>query len=114
MKAGQRRHHVRDVAEENNGHSASHFGPITQTRQYILVPLHKHASKVLKHLSRTKLFASSNVETTFAQSSRISNGRPQLARAVRYRWPPVALIVTSGQTDISDAELPSGGRDVET
>jgi CheY-like chemotaxis protein len=34
----------------------------------------------------------------------------KLARAVRCRWPPVALIVTSGQTDISEADLPSGGR----
>jgi CheY-like chemotaxis protein len=34
----------------------------------------------------------------------------KLARAVRDRWPPVALIVTSGQMDVSDADLPSGGR----
>jgi CheY-like chemotaxis protein len=34
----------------------------------------------------------------------------KLARAVRNRWPPVALIVTSGQVDISDADLPRGGR----
>jgi two-component system, response regulator PdtaR len=32
----------------------------------------------------------------------------RLARVVRNRWPPVALIVTSGQTKIPD--LPSGGR----
>jgi CheY-like chemotaxis protein len=34
----------------------------------------------------------------------------KLARAVRHRWPPLALIVTSGQADIPEADLPSGGR----
>jgi CheY-like chemotaxis protein len=34
----------------------------------------------------------------------------RLARVVRNRWPPVALIVTSGQTNIAEAELPTGGR----
>src|SRR4051794_5070866 len=34
---------------------------------------------------------------------------PKLPRAVRDRWPPVALIVTSGRTDISASDLPSGG-----
>lgn len=34
----------------------------------------------------------------------------RLARAVRDRWPPVALIVTSGLANISDADLPTGGR----
>jgi CheY-like chemotaxis protein len=34
----------------------------------------------------------------------------KLARAIRHRWPPVALIVTSGQTDITETDLPSGGR----
>jgi CheY-like chemotaxis protein len=34
----------------------------------------------------------------------------KLARAVRCRWPPVALIVTSGQTEISGGDLPRGGR----
>src|SRR3954449_10712490 len=34
----------------------------------------------------------------------------KLARAVRHRWPPVALVVTSGHTDVSDADLPSGGK----
>ena len=34
----------------------------------------------------------------------------KLARAVRDRWPPVALIVTSGRTDISANHLPSGGK----
>jgi CheY-like chemotaxis protein len=33
----------------------------------------------------------------------------KLARALRDRWPPVALIVTSGRTDISANHLPSGG-----
>jgi hypothetical protein len=37
------------------------------------------------------------------------NGRTKLPRAVRDRWPPVALIVTSGRTDISASDLPSGG-----
>jgi hypothetical protein len=32
-----------------------------------------------------------------------------MARAVRDRRPPVALIVTSGRTDISANDLPSGG-----
>jgi two-component system, response regulator PdtaR len=32
------------------------------------------------------------------------------ARAVRNRWPPVALIVTSGQFSLKDGDLPSGGR----
>jgi CheY-like chemotaxis protein len=34
----------------------------------------------------------------------------RLARVVRNRWPPVALIVTSGQTNVADAHLPAGGR----
>src|SRR3954468_1785306 len=34
----------------------------------------------------------------------------RLAQAVRHRWPPVALIVTSGKTDVSNTDLPSGGR----
>src|SRR5580765_8012247 len=34
----------------------------------------------------------------------------KLARAVRDRWPPIALIVTSGKTDITESDLPSGGR----
>ena len=34
----------------------------------------------------------------------------RLARVVRDRWPPVALIVTSGQTNVPEADLPTGGR----
>jgi CheY-like chemotaxis protein len=34
----------------------------------------------------------------------------RLARVVRSRWPPVALIVTSGQTDVPETDLPTGGR----
>jgi CheY-like chemotaxis protein len=33
-----------------------------------------------------------------------------LARVVRDRWPPVALIVTSGKTEIAPSDLPAGGR----
>jgi CheY-like chemotaxis protein len=32
------------------------------------------------------------------------------AIVVRKRWPPVALIVTSGQTNVPESDLPSGGR----
>ena len=34
----------------------------------------------------------------------------RLARVVRDRWPPVALIVTSGLTNISAGDLPKGVR----
>ena len=34
----------------------------------------------------------------------------RLAHAVRKRWPPVKLIATSGQYNIRDSDLPSGGR----
>jgi two-component system, response regulator PdtaR len=34
----------------------------------------------------------------------------RLAWVVRNRWPPVALILTSGQTDLPSTDLPSGGR----
>jgi CheY-like chemotaxis protein len=34
----------------------------------------------------------------------------RLARVVRNRWPPVALIVTSGQTNVPETDLPTGGR----
>ena len=33
-----------------------------------------------------------------------------LAHVVRHRWPPVALIVTSGKTEIVPSDLPAGGR----
>ena len=33
-----------------------------------------------------------------------------LARVVRDRWPPVALIVTSAKTEIAPSDLPAGGR----
>ena len=33
----------------------------------------------------------------------------RLARVIRDRWPPVALIVTSGRTNIMENELPEGG-----
>ena len=34
----------------------------------------------------------------------------RLVWAVKERWPPVALIVTSGKSDILDTDLPAGGR----
>src|SRR6187401_1469748 len=34
----------------------------------------------------------------------------RLARVVRNRWPPVALIVTSGQVNVPESDLPAGGR----
>lgn len=34
----------------------------------------------------------------------------KLAQVVRNRWPPVALIVTSGRMKISERDLPNGGR----
>lgn len=34
----------------------------------------------------------------------------RLARVVRHRWPPVALIVTSGRTNVLESDLPTGGR----
>lgn len=34
----------------------------------------------------------------------------RLAKVIRNRWPPVALIVTSGQTNVPESDLPTGGR----
>ena len=34
----------------------------------------------------------------------------RLAHAVRDRWPPIKLIVTSGQMMVPESELPTGGR----
>jgi CheY-like chemotaxis protein len=34
----------------------------------------------------------------------------KLAHAVRDRWPPIKLIVTSGQTIVPDSAIPAGGR----
>jgi CheY-like chemotaxis protein len=34
----------------------------------------------------------------------------KLARMVRDRWPPVALIVTSGKVEIYESDLPTGGK----
>ena len=34
----------------------------------------------------------------------------RLGWVLKERWPPVALIVTSGKSDIPDADLPIGGR----
>jgi CheY-like chemotaxis protein len=34
----------------------------------------------------------------------------KLAHAVRHRWPPIKIIIVSGKTHVSDAELPSDAR----
>ena len=34
----------------------------------------------------------------------------KLAHAVRHRWPPIKIIIVSGKTHLSDADLPSGAR----
>ena len=34
----------------------------------------------------------------------------KLARSVRNRWPPIKIIVTSGRSQVSEQELPEGGR----
>jgi len=37
------------------------------------------------------------------------DGRPQLAQAVRGRWPPIKIMATSGRCVVRDGDLPSGG-----
>lgn len=34
----------------------------------------------------------------------------KLARAVRGRWPPIQIIATSGRVEVSEQDLPQGGR----
>ena len=34
----------------------------------------------------------------------------KLAQAVRGRWPPIKIIATSGHVDVSETDLPEGGR----
>jgi hypothetical protein len=34
----------------------------------------------------------------------------KLAHAVRHRWPPIQIIIVSGKTHLSNAELPSDAR----
>ena len=34
----------------------------------------------------------------------------KLARAVRGRWPPIRIVATSGRLDVSETDLPEGGR----
>ena len=34
----------------------------------------------------------------------------KLARAVRGRWPPIKIVATSGHIDVSETDLPDGGR----
>ena len=34
----------------------------------------------------------------------------KLAHAIRTRWPPIELIVTSGHFNLSDADMPERGR----
>jgi CheY-like chemotaxis protein len=34
----------------------------------------------------------------------------RLARVVRNRWPPVALVLASGRTNVPESDLPKGGR----
>ena len=34
----------------------------------------------------------------------------KLVRVIRSRWPPVALVVTSGHTTVLESDLPAGGR----
>lgn len=34
----------------------------------------------------------------------------KLARAVRGRWPPIKIVATSGRLQVTDTDLPEGGR----
>ena len=34
----------------------------------------------------------------------------KLAHAIRHRWPPVRVVVTSGRVTVRNEDLPSGGR----
>jgi CheY-like chemotaxis protein len=34
----------------------------------------------------------------------------KLARAVRGRWPPIKIVATSGHVNVSETDLPAGGR----
>ena len=34
----------------------------------------------------------------------------KLARAIRDRWPPIELVLTSGHFDVSEGEIPERGR----
>jgi CheY-like chemotaxis protein len=34
----------------------------------------------------------------------------KLARAVRGRWPPIKIVATSGHVNVSESDLPEGGR----
>jgi CheY-like chemotaxis protein len=34
----------------------------------------------------------------------------KLARAVSGRWPPIKIVATSGQVNVTDLDLPNGGR----
>ena len=34
----------------------------------------------------------------------------KLARAVRGRWPPIKIVATSGHVEVSETDLPEGGR----
>lgn len=34
----------------------------------------------------------------------------KLARAIRGRWPPIKIVTTSGRADVTESDLPEGGR----
>ena len=51
----------------------------------------------------------------FKGSSIAKRGRQEmdglkLARAVRGRWPPIKIVATSGHLDVTETDLPEGGR----